>query len=61
MKPQTILEKILNFFSNLFGLRPATMFVSVKTETGWERKTVVSPITFSELDERFGEGNWKLS
>jgi hypothetical protein len=26
----------------------------------WQQCKVSNPITFSELDEKFGEGNWKL-
>lgn len=55
-----VIGRFFEFVWNFLGLKPRTMFISVKTETGWERKAVDSPITFSELDKRFGEGNWKL-
>lgn len=43
---------------------PQTLEVWVKDDTGcgdeWYRVTVSNSITSSELNARFGEGNWEL-
>jgi hypothetical protein len=58
MESQSILSKIILFFLSPFNSK--TLFINVKEDNEWRRKAVLGPISFSQLDELFGEGCWKL-
>jgi hypothetical protein len=58
MQPQPFIKKIISFFLSAFTSKQITVLVDVD---GLLRKEkVFSPIKFSQLDEMFGQGNWKL-
>jgi hypothetical protein len=53
------MQKIINFFRG-FSTNPKTQLIYVKDEGTWLKQLVSNPVSFSELNEMFGEGNWKL-
>jgi hypothetical protein len=58
MKGFTMFSGILNFV--LGFLKPKYMTVWVKKGETWKETQCPNPIKFSELNEIFGEGQWKL-
>lgn len=52
----SLLDKFLALFRQDINL----VEINVKDGEGWRIETVSSPVSFSELDERFGVGNWAL-
>jgi hypothetical protein len=58
MKPLNLLDKILRF---LLYRKKTTQQVLLLTRNGkWTSVGVADPISFSELNDLFGDGNWKL-
>jgi hypothetical protein len=53
------MQKLINFFRS-FSAKPRTQLIYVKDEGIWLKQLVSNPVSFSELDEMFGEGNWRL-
>lgn len=61
MTPTTLLDRFVSLISTVFKLRPPKQRIVVFNEAGDRRDEFVSnPVTFSELNELFGEGNWAL-
>lgn len=54
MRQFTFFGMILNFI--LPPVKPKNMLISVKENGTWRNMSVPNPITFSELNERLGEG-----
>jgi len=57
----------MNIFARFYGFLISLIFgghgkVSIQVRTGdeWETHYLDGPITFSELDDRYGKGNWAL-
>jgi hypothetical protein len=57
MKELNLIDRILSF------LTPKSKTVRILITTAIDKETVVyvdAPISFSELDDKFGKGNWAL-
>lgn len=57
MKADNLFDKILRFF---VPKRQTTRILILTRNGKWTPVNVDCPVSFSELDRVFGEGNWKL-
>ncbi len=58
MKEQDWLIKLIDFLLSPF--RPKEQEINVLEDGEWARKKVSNPVSFSDLNEKYGEGNWSL-
>lgn len=50
---------IKNLMNSILEMEYVDIYVKQNDET-WVLKQIKAPVTFSELDTMFGEGNWTL-
>jgi hypothetical protein len=58
MEKQSWLIRLIDFLLSPFA--PKEQEISVLEDGAWVKKKVSNPVCFSDLNEKYGSGNWSL-